>query len=175
MAATATTSSPFKTSLKHDSNPHPYPIKTTSTGLLTRSNSSPSPAHDRHHYVPLASPTRPRSGSDAGVNGNAAGPSKGRHRYSRSLTSHFPISLPVPPSPTRSLNSLELEHEISILPRREIYHSDAPGELYDLPPDPQTWSPAQLSTYLATALKSQSGEWVSAFFFKSVSLQSKLT
>jgi len=152
-ATTTTTSSTYKFPLKHDPNPHPYPIKTTSTALLTRSNSSPHTSQSgRHHYIPPASPARSRSGSEST---GSVGPSKGRHRYSRSLTSNLPASLPVPPSPTHSLNSLDIGHN---RPHRTTCYSSSSDLPYELPPNPKTWSPAQLSMYLATALKSQSGE-----------------
>ena len=64
-------------------NPHPYAIRTTSTGILTRSNSSGhNSAASHHRYVPL-SPT----------------PHSRRHRYSKSLTEE-PQPLPIPPTLT---------------------------------------------------------------------------
>ncbi|KAJ7235128.1 hypothetical protein C8J57DRAFT_1572590 [Mycena rebaudengoi] len=89
-------------------NAHPYPIRTTSTAFLTRSNSTSSQQQNggRHHYVPP-----PGGGNDAGSTGKAAGERKGEyrgHRYSRSLSSsegmayggvaaESPGALPVPP------------------------------------------------------------------------------
>ena len=72
-------------------NPHPYAISTTSTGVLSRSNSSGrNLAASRHHYVPLPpSPTKRESKA---------------HRPTKSLTSapsfpslESPKPLPVPP------------------------------------------------------------------------------
>lgn len=63
---------------------HPYAIKTTSSAILTRSNSALTPAHSSHYYVPTS--TSPSS----------------KHRYSRSDTDVNGLSprpLPVPPSP----------------------------------------------------------------------------
>ncbi|KAJ7734439.1 hypothetical protein B0H16DRAFT_153055 [Mycena metata] len=108
---TAFPSSPSLTDLKP--NAHPYPIATTATGVLSRSNSlsSPSPAvGGRHHYVPVppspsASPTHNKHHSNSnnggreggGSGGGGAGAGKDRererrteyrgHRYSRSLSS----------------------------------------------------------------------------------------
>ncbi|KAI5997375.1 hypothetical protein EDD15DRAFT_2245252 [Pisolithus albus] len=77
------------TSKMHKPNAHPYAVKTTTSGLLSGSNSSPLTAHTvKHHYLP-PSPTRKR------------------HRYSRSLESvddigvvegQCPSPLPIPPS-----------------------------------------------------------------------------
>ena len=53
MASSIPISSPTR---KEQHNPHPYPIKTSHTGLLTRSNSSK--AHgswSKHHYTPVPS------------------------------------------------------------------------------------------------------------------------
>lgn len=163
------TTSPYAHSspVKHNPNPHPYPIKTTSTALLTRSNTSPhaSQSAGRHYYVPPASPSRSDSTrSEAGS--VPTGSSKGGHRYSRSLTSNLPASLPVPPSPTRSLNSLDLDLDCDqrTPPPRLVYRSDSiicssdlPPTPYELPSNPKTWSCAELSIYLGTALRSQSG------------------
>uniref|UniRef100_D8PWS5 Expressed protein n=1 Tax=Schizophyllum commune (strain H4-8 / FGSC 9210) TaxID=578458 RepID=D8PWS5_SCHCM len=80
-------SSPAKEDLR--ANAHPYAIKTTSTGILSRSNSSPQhpPSHYKssHHYVPAAPK---KSERPARIHG---------HRYSRSLTSDSPRPLPAPP------------------------------------------------------------------------------
>ncbi|KAJ7278248.1 hypothetical protein C8J57DRAFT_1222107 [Mycena rebaudengoi] len=78
-------------------NAHPYPIHTTSTALLTRSNSTSSEQHNggRHHYVPY----RERTSSNASASGDADGGGSGgkaagerrgeyrRHRYSHRLSS----------------------------------------------------------------------------------------
>lgn len=70
-------------------NPHPYAIKTTSTGLLSRSATTPSStASAPYYYVPT-------SPSPSPTKANAPRPS--RHRYSRSLTSTDPRPLPAPP------------------------------------------------------------------------------
>lgn len=70
---------------KHAPNAHPYAIKTTSTGLLTRSNSSPNAKSTRHYYVPLSpSPSPSPSGSESeGPGGPAEWKGRG-HRYTAS-------------------------------------------------------------------------------------------
>lgn len=148
-------------------NPHPYAVKTTTSALLTRSNSS---GHNidttRHYYVPL-SPNASRSPESA----------KGGHKTSKSLTavaespSRSPRPLPAPPtasgnnSPVHSADASLAD--ASSFPRRTkraetlpTFPSEqpAPGlELLaipdDLPPNPKLWTPAQLSTYLKTALR----------------------
>ncbi|KAF8343294.1 hypothetical protein F5887DRAFT_885996, partial [Amanita rubescens] len=66
-------------------NPHPYLIKTTSTGVLSRSNSTTKSTTPYQYYVPQ-SPGSPSK--DSG----------GRHRYSKSFNSDsVPSPLPVPP------------------------------------------------------------------------------
>ncbi|KAJ7278281.1 hypothetical protein C8J57DRAFT_1222137 [Mycena rebaudengoi] len=82
-------------------NAHPYPIRTTSTALLTRSNSTSSQQQNggRHHYVPPPSPhpsphgertssntSASGDGNNGGSGGKAAGERRGeyrRHRYSQ--------------------------------------------------------------------------------------------
>ena len=78
---------------KHTPNAHPYAIKTTSTAVLTRSNSTNSnTSQGRHYYVPLASPlgsagssssSRSRSGSRPGSR-NSNGSAHGNGTRSRS-------------------------------------------------------------------------------------------
>jgi hypothetical protein len=112
--------------LKHDPNPHPYAIKTTSTALLTRSNSSPHAAQQgRHYYVPLS---RSRAGSICQESPGVAPspipipiPSKHVARRHTTHTTTSPALLP-PPNPP-----LPTQH-------------------------PKTWSPTLLSTYLQSAL-----------------------
>ncbi|KAF8829131.1 hypothetical protein HHX47_DHR3000919 [Lentinula edodes] len=141
--------SPTKESLRP--NAHPYAIKTTSTALLSRSNSS-SRTHDssHHHYVPRTPPAtslghRKHEGAHY------------RHRYSSSLSSdNIPRPLPVPPSPTKeAVNDSSGKHP------RTFYNPvvfSAPLTLEDLPPNPKLWTPSQLCAYLSTALRVESGE-----------------
>ncbi|KAJ3969618.1 hypothetical protein EV361DRAFT_919923 [Lentinula raphanica] len=141
--------SPTKESLRP--NAHPYAIKTTSTALLSRSNSSSRNHYSsHHHYVPQTPPATspgPRKHSSAHY----------RHRYSTSLsTDNLPRPLPVPPSPTK-----DVPNEGSGKRFRTYSHtavSSAPLTLEDLPPNPKLWTPSQLCAYLATALRVKSGE-----------------
>ncbi|KAF9507153.1 hypothetical protein BS47DRAFT_1277535, partial [Hydnum rufescens UP504] len=74
-------------------NNHPYAVKTTSTGILTRSNSSGMTPNTSHSYLPLTSPSAPRYGSKP----------SGEHRtlrHTKSLSSnpiYVPPPLPFPP------------------------------------------------------------------------------
>lgn len=125
----------------HSSNPHPYAIKTTSTGILSRSNSSRS-ATAAHHFVP-SSPTKPTSTHPRPIN----------HRYSSSLNSNeLPRPLPVPPSDnyTRDRRADTLP---STLSQPNLFGIDD-----DLPDDPRTWSPSDLSTYLSASLRLTSAD-----------------
>jgi hypothetical protein len=106
----------------HKPNPHPYAVKTTSTALLSRSNSSShNQQFSRSQYVPLApSPTK----STNSTNGVA----HHRHRYTKSLSDQsYPPSLPIPP-----------------LKRAETLPN--PSEV--IPSNPNQWSNSHLLTYL---------------------------
>jgi len=153
-------SSGFRFPKKETPNAHPYAIKTTSTALLSRSNSSSSHA-SAHHYVPTSpSPTSAQHS-----------PTKhhrpSRHRYSRSLTSDAPLPLPPPPnsnitssSPSSSPVHRQYADEDDDTPRRRVQRAEtlpssvgAPVPTLDLPDDPKTWTPSQLSSYLASTLQ----------------------
>lgn len=198
--------SPSKDNLKP--NAHPYPIKTTSTALLSRSNSSPHGNPDvsaagRHNYVPSSPSPKNKGGERTGMMARG-----GRHRYSRSLTDEDPRPLPIPPSrsPSRS-PTRSPQDNIFPIGRQEVQQNTYPGNkpfarptidpftdfvgpsmgvvspiappsrkskradtlpfsvslpeptvspLEILPPNPKEWSPAQLSTYLSTALRFKS-------------------
>lgn len=94
--------SPAEPTRKHpppiQPNAHPYAVKTTSTALLSRSNTTPHSAHHtKHHYVP-SPPPQISTGRRV------------RHRHSSSLSSvegvvhdangvrSIPAPLPTPPS-----------------------------------------------------------------------------
>ena len=159
-------------------NPHPYAIKTTSTGLLTRSNSSTQNIHvSRHYYVP-PSPTAKRP--DETVHSPQTSPSSRRtHRLSRSLSgvdsfeSPNKRPLPTPPPHPSTLPSYSplAEPEQWVTPKRpkraETLPSTTPDldvtpvKLEDLPTNPKLWTPSQLSSYLTTALRIRSGEVMS--------------
>jgi len=136
------------------SNPHPYAIKTTSTGVLTRSNSTHS-TRSTHHFVP-SSPTKPKV--------NQTRHSEG-HKYSHIPNEELPRPLPVPPNfaPSGSPTKTEFEphHETSFIGHMKR-QSDTRHSLLQLEPltgpvtdelsdDPRVWTPSQLSTYLASS------------------------
>ncbi|KAK0199402.1 hypothetical protein DFS33DRAFT_230453 [Desarmillaria ectypa] len=155
--------SPTKEELR--SNAHPYAIKTTATGVLTRSNSNASPPQQStaYHYVPSPSPSPSSSNSASKLNGRG-------HRYSRSLSSDLPRPLPIPPpSPSRSTGDVFSDSMSEGSPSRKPKRSETlptpPGvgprrlpALDDLPTNPKSWTPSQLSLYLSTTLKVRSGE-----------------
>ena len=139
-------------------NPHPYAIKTTHTGTLSRSNSSGHNTPSRYFYTPppgtpTRSPTKPMSEHRG-------------HRHSTSLTGELPLPLPSPlTSPARSQRS-QSEDDVSMRRQRadtlptylaniDGISSAEPEE--DLPRNPKTWTPSQLSVYLTTALRVRSG------------------
>lgn len=129
-------------------NPHPYAIRTTSTGVLSRSNSSGrNLAASHHHYIPLPpSPTKREAK---------------RHRPAKSFSSassypnsRHPQSLPAPPEFTSN----------AILPKRtraETLPSLSPADTNstsffasaELPANPKLWTVSQLSFYLLGALR----------------------
>ena len=152
-------------------NPHPYAIKTSSTGALARSNSSSAAPSVRHHYVPspsVRSPERPSSRSEY----------RG-HRYSTSISrSSDRLQL----SPTRSDRSLSEDSASGLespaplpapgprrLKRAETLPTvdtataaniaafaagvTAQSSVEDLPSNPKVWTPVQLSSYLVRALR----------------------
>ncbi|KZP29954.1 hypothetical protein FIBSPDRAFT_946455 [Athelia psychrophila] len=161
-------------------NAHPYAIKTTSTALLTRSNSAHATQGGRHYYVPLASPvsggsnsssssrsgsrdsnkgsnkgSRSRSGSEAGSGEDGGGNKNGYrgHRYSRSLGSDYtPAPYASAPSPV----------PVPIASRRNTFSEllSTITSWPDLPDSPKTWTPAQLAAYLAPY--PAAAAWVSA-------------
>ncbi|KAI0050514.1 hypothetical protein FA95DRAFT_1570569 [Auriscalpium vulgare] len=146
-------------------NPHPYAIKTTSTALLSRSNSSGhvTPAH--HFYTP---PSRSLSRSPTKSKSEYRG-----HRYSTSLTGELPSPLPGRESPTRSQRSQSEDGASVGSPARRTRAETLPSRYPDdeeptsasgtddLPPNPKLWTPSQLSTYLTRALRVRSGETLS--------------
>lgn len=83
------TRSPSPTKENH----HPYAVKTTSTGLLTRSNSSAGTPFTQHSYSPLASPSAPTRVSRSRARTSV-------HRYSKSLSSANEVFAMPPPLPS---------------------------------------------------------------------------
>lgn len=131
---------------KEQPNAHPYAIQTSSTAILSRSNSTSAHASvGPHHYIPMSpSPTSPNHSPT-----KVHRPS--RHRYSRSLTSDQPPSLPPPPGMNQTQDNTPRNrgHRADTLP------SSAGLSLQnlDLPDDPKSWTPPQLSMYLSAALR----------------------
>jgi hypothetical protein len=110
--------------MSQHSNPQPYAITTTATGVLSRSSSTHS-ASAVHHFVP-ASPSRHRPNSH----------SVGAHE--------LPRPLPAPPTPYRARRADTLPSAS----QRDLFGGH---RVADLPADPRTWSPSDLSTYLSSA------------------------
>ena len=123
-------------------NPHPYAIRTTSTGVLSRSNSSGrNVAASRHHYVPLS--PRPNKRDSQG------------HRAVKSVSSLVnlkpPQPLPVPPDFTSTVGSAN-RARADTLPTTLI-GNDMSSALVDLPANPKLWTVSQVSSYLLGALR----------------------
>ncbi|TCD61345.1 hypothetical protein EIP91_008572 [Steccherinum ochraceum] len=142
-------------------NPHPYAIKTTSTALLSRSNSSGFNTNAaRNHYVPLSpSPTRTRS-------------STGKHRSSKSqyvpeasptkaprplpTPPPFPSTAPEGPVDSQDIHKTRRSRRADTLPSAPAPFNPLPAipsSIVDLPSNPKLWTPSELSSYLATALR----------------------
>ncbi|KAF5379848.1 hypothetical protein D9615_005822 [Tricholomella constricta] len=115
-------------------NPHPYAIKTTSTGILSRSaTTSSSVSLSHNHYVPVSPSPSPTKASHRGHSERGS-----RHRYSRSLTDDIPRPLPVPPE--------ELYYQQKPAPGHTRSRADTlPAELSDSNANPKSWTPEQLA------------------------------
>ncbi|KAG2115010.1 hypothetical protein DEU56DRAFT_179377 [Suillus clintonianus] len=159
-ATSSSSTTPFQ-SKKHPTilpNAHPYAIKTTSSAVLSRSNSSPHSHSVKHNYVPQ-SPTRPR------------------HRHTTSFSSVEGVSvneitrpspLPIPPSfnsvsPSFSLSDDATPHHrlkrADTLPSNAIVpvlHDNSVGEDNKLPRNPKHWSTEDLASHVATSLRAGS-------------------
>ncbi|KAF8071469.1 hypothetical protein FPV67DRAFT_1481335 [Lyophyllum atratum] len=115
-------------------NPHPYAIKTTSTGILSRSGTtSTSVSHSRNHYVPLSPSPSPTKATHPGYAERGS-----RHRYSRSLTDEIPRSLPVPPE------ELYYQHQQGDGHTRSRAET-LPAQISDPSANPKLWSSEQLA------------------------------
>ncbi|KAG6809789.1 hypothetical protein H0H92_014738 [Tricholoma furcatifolium] len=111
-------------------NPHPYAIKTTSTGVLSRSTSSVSRSHN-NHYVPSSPSPSPTKAHFPEYSERGS-----RHRYSRSLTEEsIPRPLPVPPD-----ELYEPRRSGSRRSRADILPSTLEDGM-----DPKSWTFEQLS------------------------------
>lgn len=126
-------------------NPHPYPIRTTAGGLLTRSSSVHNVSASRHHYVPLSPATRE---------------TRKRHRHTQSLTQEptlevqMPQPLPVPATFTGiERDRSKAAWNSSIRSNRSSNAFRSAATLEDLPSNPKLWSTSHLSVYLYTALR----------------------
>ena len=140
-------------------NPHPYAIKTTHTALLSRSNSSGHNTPSKYFYTPAAGTP---SSSPMDHRHEYRG-----HRYSTSLTGVLPSPLPSPLSSPAHSQRGQSEHDSSLRRTRAdtlpTYLSNNSNPLCtepeeDLPLNPKTWAPSQLSVYLTTALRVRSGD-----------------
>lgn len=179
-AATATPpppGSPFllKSPTRHESplkpNPHPYAIKTTSTALLSRSNSSGHTTQIAHFYIPphpSTSPTRSSTRRKSEYRGHRYSTSLSGSETSVSISSPAPAPIPFPDlfaHPQRSASD-DVNSPPRRLKRSETLPSFHPTEretstvglaLEDLSqPNPKLWAPAQLAAYLASALRVRS-------------------
>ena len=128
-------STSFFTPKNQKPNAHPYAIKTTSTGLLSRSSSSSSTSSGAHHYIPPSPSPSPTNYTS-------------RHRYS---TSESPRPLPPPPSEAGILGNDDDD-----TPRRVQRAYSLPQEI-KLPEDPKRWTPSEVSIYLASSLNAAAG------------------
>ncbi|KAF8528218.1 hypothetical protein BU17DRAFT_81478 [Hysterangium stoloniferum] len=147
MATPSPTSSTF-TSLtppsKQSLNSHPYAIKSSSSGILTRSASSPSHTSTQHHYVPLIT-TSPSPGNGRYVLSR-------KHSYPAVGATPSPIPTPdIPPTPPLTLR----------VKRRETAPTTSWPSRSDteqgLPANPKLWTPSHLATYLSSALRLTGG------------------
>ncbi|KAF7309850.1 hypothetical protein MIND_00357100 [Mycena indigotica] len=138
-------------------NAHPYPIKTTSTAALARSNSiSASPASAKHHYVPVP----PSPGNDR-TNDKGSGGRRGEyrgHRYSRSFSSSEDIYSA--PNGNGSTSSLQGPRALPI-PPNVSNNSIAALNAANAPPkqSPKRWTPEELAAHLGSAVSAEAGEW----------------
>jgi hypothetical protein len=137
-------------------NSHPYAIKTTHTGILSRSNSSGPNTHSRYFYTPPQTPSRSPTKPI---------PEYRSHRHSASLTGELPPPLPSPlaspahPQRSPSEDDILLRRQrADTLPTYLANNSAVSAEPEeDLPLNPKAWTPSQLSVYLTAALHVRSG------------------
>ena len=83
--------SPTKSDSGLKANPHPYAIRTTSSGLLTRSNSSGYNIHVKHRYVPIS----PKTNRSESIKTHRS--TQSLHSFNESPTTGGPRPLPAPP------------------------------------------------------------------------------
>ncbi|KAF8506145.1 hypothetical protein BU17DRAFT_101004 [Hysterangium stoloniferum] len=133
---------------------HPYSVKTTQSGILSRSNVGK--AHGswaRHHYTPAPpspsmfvfnpegtpSPTRRSAGAAKEVNGAPAPSPTPSEKSQKSRKSGL-----ASPSPSKSSKTWSVRN--------------AEGEKVKLPSHPYLWTPDQLVLYLSSELHNSDGE-----------------
>lgn len=138
---------------------HPYAIRSTASGLLTRSNSTTSRGSHAHTYIP----TSPSPNS--------------KHRYTKSeatsnrssIVAESPRPLPIPPSmesPTKDgFSSSEDTRPLTYRTKRadtlpSLPPLSSPVKMDDLPSNPKVWSTSQLASYLITALRVKSSDTI---------------
>jgi hypothetical protein len=137
-------STPFPNSSpsREQANSHPYAVKTTSTGLLSRSNSNNRSPHSSHMYTPATPPSQSTIGYR-----QARG-----HRHSKSMPSVTPPPpLPMPPSPSLpnklysspSLERLPLDKEGSPSPSRRVHRADTLPSLFTDPAEERSADPIE--------------------------------
>ncbi|KAF8575975.1 hypothetical protein K439DRAFT_1640911 [Ramaria rubella] len=143
--------------VRQENNPHPYPIKTSQTGLLTRSGSSK--AHgswSRHHYTPV-----PRSPSTFVFNPPES--SSNTMRQHGKLTNVRPAHT-TPSNKSQRHESPERSERSGSMSPSPSKHSktwigrNPEGEQVKLPRHPYLWTPLQLATYLSSELCGSDGE-----------------
>ncbi len=134
---------------------HPYAIRSTASGLLTRSNSTTSHGSHAHTYIP----TSPSPNSKHRYTNSEASPKRS------SILAESPRPLPIPPSmesPTKDgFSSSEDIRPLTTRTKRadtlpSLPPLSSPVKLDDLPSNPKVWSTSQLASYLITALRVKS-------------------
>ncbi|KAG8832880.1 hypothetical protein FRC17_000450 [Serendipita sp. 399] len=131
---------------QHNNSGHPYAIKTTSTAVLSRSNSLQGQKRASLTYV--ATP--------ASTNAVPLGRSQSRgHRHTRSLSNASangtpPQPLPLPPK-RRNSQGGPVGDDYAPPP------TPKEGAIAQLPDNPKDWTPMQLSVYLTSALRLKGG------------------
>ncbi|KAG2147720.1 uncharacterized protein EDB93DRAFT_1328425 [Suillus bovinus] len=141
-------------------NAHPYAIKTTSSAVLSRSNSSPhSSPSVKHHYVP-PSPTRPRHGyafSLSSVEGVSVNEIPGPSPLPVPLSFHSTpltrasLSLSDDATPSRRLKRADTLPPSASVP--VLNNNDVTEDNDKLPRNPKHWSTDDLALHLATSLQ----------------------
>ncbi|CAK5280522.1 unnamed protein product [Mycena citricolor] len=142
--------SPTKEDLRP--NAHPYPIKTTSTAVLSRSNSVSSSPATKHHYIPISPSPKREASADSSDDKRKKDDYRG-HRYSRSLSTsedqhvlpaqQGPRALPVPPNVTNN----------------SIAAINAAAKANELVVSPKRWTPEELAAHLGQSVSKEAGEW----------------